>query len=200
LDVDTWENETWISVVIFQLKVRPRWLPFVPGVSSFTEVNLRTYVRCAGRSGIYFLSLHADNRWAVRLARLLTPLPYYLARLSYRRLGPDFRFVGRDVTSDCQLSIAYHPIGSCREPADGSLDLWLLERNRAYAESSRHGLLEGQVSHPRWTVQDVAVIDGPSPAGPWWGLDVARPPDRIHFAKGFDAYFGAFRPCADLCH
>jgi uncharacterized protein len=198
LEIDTWEGWAWLSVVIFRLKVRPRWLPFVPVLSSMTEVNLRTYVRRAGRPGICFLSLHADNYWAIRLARLLTPLPYFFSRLSYQRSGSSFHFEGGKESSNCQLSITFRPIGACREPEDGSLDAWLLERYRAFAES-RHGMLEAEVSHPRWSVQEVAVAGGAIPEGPWWGLDLARPPDVLHFSPGFQAFFGPFRPCAGLC-
>src|SRR5262245_43574036 len=76
LAIDTYGGDAWVSLVLFRLKVRPRWLPFVPGISNMLELNLRTYVRAANSPGIYFLSMLADNRPAIWLAKLLTPLPY----------------------------------------------------------------------------------------------------------------------------
>jgi uncharacterized protein len=77
LEVATHDGYAWVSLVLFRLRVRPRWLPFIPGASELVEVNLRTYVSCQGAHGIWFLSVHADNRWAIRLAKLLTPMPYF---------------------------------------------------------------------------------------------------------------------------
>ena len=50
--------------------MRLAWLPAVPGFSSLLELNLRTYVSCGGKRGIFFLSMHANNRLAIGVARL----------------------------------------------------------------------------------------------------------------------------------
>src|SRR5262249_44077214 len=55
LQVETFDGRAWVSLVLFRLWVRPRWLPFLPGVSSLLEANLRTYVHLAGKPGIWFL-------------------------------------------------------------------------------------------------------------------------------------------------
>lgn len=84
VEIDEWQGAAWVSAVAFRLEqVRLRGLPPMPLVSSLLELNLRTYVRHRGESGIYFLSMHADNRAAMFFARRLTPLPYELARISY---------------------------------------------------------------------------------------------------------------------
>ena len=45
LRVDLFEGKAWIGIVPFFMKnVRPRFLPPVPGLSNFTELNVRTYV------------------------------------------------------------------------------------------------------------------------------------------------------------
>ena len=45
LRVDTFEGKAWIGVVPFSMRnVRPRFLPSVPGISNFPELNLRTSV------------------------------------------------------------------------------------------------------------------------------------------------------------
>src|SRR5437016_4587670 len=87
LRIDTWQGTAWVSIVAFRLDVRHRWLPALGLCSNFLELNLRTYVRWRGMPGIYFLSIHADSHIAVALARLLTPLPYARACLSYRHLN-----------------------------------------------------------------------------------------------------------------
>ena len=75
LDIATYDGSAWVSLVLFRLRVRPRWLPYLPGLSDLVEVNLRTYVRFRDKPGICFLSVHADNRGAIFLAKRLTPMP-----------------------------------------------------------------------------------------------------------------------------
>jgi uncharacterized protein YqjF (DUF2071 family) len=190
LEVDTFDGSAWLSLVIFRLRVRPRWLPFLPGVSSLTEVNLRTYVRYADRPGINFLSVHANNRLAMFVARLLTPMPYHSAHLRYQRSAPHFQFEGSsDSPSPCRLSLTFQPIGEQSELADRSLDAWLLERYRLFLAGTRGQLLEAEVTHPRWSVHRVDLLDY---QGSWDGAALSRPPDLVHFAPGVHARFGSF--------
>ena len=55
LAVDTYKGRAWLGVVPFSMRdVRPRFLPAVPGLSSFPELNLRTYVVDElGRPGVW---------------------------------------------------------------------------------------------------------------------------------------------------
>src|SRR5688500_17883811 len=71
LEIDAYDGEAWVSLVLFRLQVRLRGLPFLPGFSRLLEANLRTYVRCGDRPGIWFLQVLADNPWAIRAARSL---------------------------------------------------------------------------------------------------------------------------------
>jgi uncharacterized protein YqjF (DUF2071 family) len=194
LEVDTRDGGAWISLVLFRLKVRPTWLPFLPGLSSLTEVNLRTYVTCRGRPGIYFLTLHADNRWAIRLARWLTPLRYRWACLSYKQVSGEFFFAGHvGASPSTEWSLAFRPAGDAWTPDNDSLDAWLLERYRAFVESREGDLLVGEVAHTPWFVRKVELITTLNPVGPEWGVEFSRPPDRMHFAEGVTVRFARFR-------
>jgi uncharacterized protein YqjF (DUF2071 family) len=129
LEVATHDGGAWVSLVLFRLRVRPRWLPFLPGVSELVEVNLRTYVRCRAKTGIWFLSVYADNRWAIRLARLLTPMPYAHAAMRYQRFGDQFQFQAwQGLTFVPESAFTFRPTGKGVEPRQHSLDEWLLER------------------------------------------------------------------------
>jgi uncharacterized protein YqjF (DUF2071 family) len=194
LEVDRHGGQAWVSLVLFRLRVRPRWLPFLPGLSGLVEANLRTYVRCGDRPGIWFLSVHADNRWAIALARRLTPMPYVRAAMDYRRPGHRFRFVTWCPTPPhAGLSVQFLPGPEARAVADGTPDAWLLERYRLFILDDRRRLLEAEVAHPRWVVRDVDVTMSANRMGAPVGLDLDRAPDRAHFSEGVRAYFGAFR-------
>lgn len=191
--VATCDGSAWVSLVLFRLKVRPRWLPFVPWISSLVEVNLRTYVTCNGQPGIWFLSVHANNRPAMALARMLTPLPYEHAAMQYNRVGDQRLFHAQSDSRRLLCELAFRPSGPKAECRHGSLDEWLLERYRLFIESDK-GLMRAEVAHPKWGVQDVTVEATVNDFGRNIGLDLPLVPDAAHFSMGVKARFGSFRP------
>src|SRR5687767_5867127 len=83
LELDLWEGQAWVGVVPFEMRwVHPRWLPSVPWLSFFPELNVRTYVTIDGKPGIWFFSLEATNPIAVSLARRFFYLPYMNAEMA----------------------------------------------------------------------------------------------------------------------
>ena len=58
LEIDLFDGKAWISVVAFTMeKIRPKYLPYFSPISNFDEINVRTYVKANGKSGVYFLSI-----------------------------------------------------------------------------------------------------------------------------------------------
>ena len=68
LQIDTFDGTGWIGVVPFELRVRPRFLPVIPRIAAFPEINVRTYVTLDGKPGVWFFSLDATSSLAVRLS------------------------------------------------------------------------------------------------------------------------------------
>jgi len=195
--IDTHDGRAWVSLVLFRLTVRPRWLPFVPGISNFNELNLRTYVTCQDQTGIAFLSMHADNHWAIRLARWLTPLPYVPARIRYQEASAGFSFdCCSSVQPHCRLSLHFSPRGDSRRPEPDSLDDWLLERYRLFIAGKGRRLEMATVAHPRWTVRRARVTIAANTIGGPLGLELSRTADLAHFSAGVEARFGAFQRAA----
>jgi uncharacterized protein YqjF (DUF2071 family) len=194
LELETKDGWAWVGLVLFRLKVRPRWLPFVPGISTLNELNLRTYVRHQDKPGICFLSVHADNRWAIRLARALTPLRYCQARIRYQESEDGFDFRCDSVSvPECRLSLQLTPHNALRQTQDGTLNAWLLERYRLYSADECSRLQEAVVVHPPWLIQDAQVSITANTIGLPFGIDLSRPPDMVHFSPGVRARFGGFR-------
>ena len=80
LEIDTFDNRAWLSVTPFRLSnLSPRGIPALPFISSFNEINVRTYVVRDGIPGIYFFSLDANSMLAVAGASTFFHLPYFLA-------------------------------------------------------------------------------------------------------------------------
>ena len=82
LSVDEHDGSAWLSVTPFVLSAfRLRGTLPLPVVSSFPEINVRTYVTAGGKPGIWFFSLDTSSRGAVEGARRYYRLPYFHARM-----------------------------------------------------------------------------------------------------------------------
>ncbi|MBA3390149.1 MAG: DUF2071 domain-containing protein, partial [Rubrobacter sp.] len=63
LEIDTFDGSAWLGVVPFRMSgVRPRFVPRVPFLSDFPEINVRAYVTHGDKPGVWFFSLDAHNR------------------------------------------------------------------------------------------------------------------------------------------
>jgi uncharacterized protein len=198
VEVDEYAGEAWISYVLFRLRLRPSGLPYVPGLSSLVELNLRTYVQHRGQPGICFLSVQADNRLAAWAARLLTPLPYELARMTYEET------FARDWRVECQhraspahrLELRFRPSGEAVGLQPGSLDAWLLERYRLYVRGSHGSLLAADVEHAPWRASPVIATVANNDLATSCGLSLPAQPAGMHFSPGVRTRFGGFRQVA----
>jgi uncharacterized protein YqjF (DUF2071 family) len=188
LELDLFEGRAYVGLVPFTMTgVRPVWAPAVPGLSSFHETNVRTYVHRAGRDpGVWFFSLDAANPVAVALARTFFHLPYYHARM-HLTLEPDaiaYASVRRgSAVPNVTCAIRCKPTGSAMPAQVGTLEHFLVERYLLDA-AHRGRLYRGQVHHSPYPLQtaEVAALDETLLAAA--GID--RPTDMplAHFARG----------------
>jgi uncharacterized protein len=160
LELETFDGSAWLGVVPFQMSgVRPRLLPPLPRLSSFPELNLRTYVRHEGRSGVWFFSLDAGNPVAVALARLFARLPYFHARMHCLRSGAVVRYASRrsqHAAPPVEFRAAYWPTGPVFRAAPGSLEEFLTRRFRLFSAGPRGHMLRAEIDHPDWPLQTAA--------------------------------------------
>ena len=201
LDIDTQGASAWVSIVPFRMaRVRPRWLPPVPAMSNFLELNLRTYVRRGNTPGIYFLSIHAGKRLAVRLAQSFSPLPYVYARMAFGAVGDSFRFQSWSPASlfDAPFfSVEYRASPQTSRAQLGSLDEWLLERYRLYVDDTTGRLRFTEVDHDPWSIAKADVTIAHNRVGSALGLDLSRTPDLVHFSQGVRTTAWPFRSVSE---
>ncbi|WP_163528836.1 YqjF family protein [Halobacillus ihumii] len=155
LELDTFEGKAWITIIPFKVSdMHMRKMPPIPFLKSYLELNVRTYVKHNGLSGIYFFSLDADKILAVLGARLTT-LPYYCANmtLNEERVG-NFHFQSaRKGESNVAFKGSYRPNSTSYYPGNKSLSFWLLERY--YLWTVKNGsLFRGGIHHKRWKVHN----------------------------------------------
>ncbi len=157
LGLDTFDGSAWLGVVPFRMSgVRPRFLPGVPPLSNFPEINLRTYVTAGGKPGVWFFSLDAHNPVAVRLARATFGLPYFDAKMSCRTVGDDIHY--RSVrmhrnAPPAEFAARYRPAGDPFDSRPGSLENFLTERYCLYAADKRGNVRRGDIHHVMWPLQ-----------------------------------------------
>jgi uncharacterized protein len=152
IELDTFEGWGWIGIVPFYMTgVRPR---YVPMRFAFPEINVRTYVKTPGRSGVWFFSLDASNGIAVRLARLFG-LPYYDAQMTVD-LKEDivhYQSVRLHNSASVEFEASYRPIGPIYHSVPGTLDHWLTERYCLYGARKHGQVVYGDIHHIPWQLQ-----------------------------------------------
>ncbi len=161
LMLDTYAGEAWVAVVPFRMTdVRPRFLPPVPWLSYFPELNVRTYVRsCSAdgeKPGVYFFSLDAGNPLAVAIARRFYHLPYFRARMTCRAEEDCVRYHSRRAhrsAPDADFRAVYRPTGSVYQVVSGTLEHWLIERYCLYSVDGRGRIYRGEIHHAPWPIQ-----------------------------------------------
>ncbi len=162
LYVDTFAGSAYLGIVPFAMeRVRPAWLPPLPGLSWFLELNVRTYVHDAtGRPGVWFYSLDCNQALAVAIARRFFHLPYYHARMaaSVRDGTIQYACQRRDEATR-QGRYAWTPGAAAAPTAPGSLDFFLVERYLLFAADRAGGLYSGRVHHAPYRVSAPRVSE-----------------------------------------
>jgi uncharacterized protein YqjF (DUF2071 family) len=193
LTVDTFEGKAYVGLVPFTLTgVRPVMTPPLPWISSFHEINVRTYVHREGRDpGVWFFSLDASSSIAVAAARAAYHLPYFGAGIDFRvhpGASPSIDFDSRRTdargTMPADAHIRYQPVeGPAAPAAYGTLEHFLVERYILYAEDEQRQMYRARVHHQPYPVQraDVLALDETL----IWAAGIKRPeqPAYRHYAS-----------------
>lgn len=157
LELDTFDGQAWLGIVPFGMEdVAPRGVPSPPVLGAFPEVNVRTYVRHGGRSGVWFLSLDADSRITVAGARTFFHLPYFRARMSSTRENDVIDYHSRRTDRrgpSAELAVRYRPTGPIALAVPGSLEAWLTDRMRAFSVDGAGRVVRTEIDHPAWPLQ-----------------------------------------------
>jgi uncharacterized protein len=186
LDVETHDGAAWLGVTPFRVSgLRLRGMLPLPRLSSFFELNVRTYVVRDDRPGIWFFSLDASSRLAVEAARRIYRLPYFRARIAARPARGG-------ITYDCArieepgraFSGRYAPADGPVEPRPGTLEHFLTERYCLYARDET-GLYRADIHHEPWPLQ-VAEAEIELNTMPPEGVELPDEQPVLHFSRRQD--------------
>ncbi len=187
LTLEEFDGSAWLGLVPFRMAgVMRRPLPDLPGFSTFPELNLRTYVTCGGKSGVWFFSLDADSWPIVFGGRRLYGLPYFSAAMTQRPHDGGFAFTSRRRSGEARFAARYRPQGDTFFAAPGTFEHWATERYCLYARTPRGSVERVEVHHAPWSLQRAEVDIETNSILAAAGLAPLPEAPRFLFSRGVD--------------
>lgn len=188
--LDFHNGVAWLGIVPFMLRdQRARALPMLPGVSEFSEVNVRTYILYKDRPGVYFFSLDAANPLAVLGARVGLDMPYCSAEMRLLETPEEFRMISRRLQPPkATLDVRYRPSGPAFYGERGSLAHWFAERYCFYNVNANGELYRVENHHEPWELRDAKVEVTQNTMAHALGFELGTPP-LAHYSRGVDVVF-----------
>jgi uncharacterized protein YqjF (DUF2071 family) len=155
LEIDTFKDKAYVALTPFTMwNVRPMFLPAVPFVSAFHELNVRTYVHLNGEPGVWFFSLDANSALSVWGARLLYHLPYFYSRIELKEDGDSIDYRLRRTA---EMSARFHANwtvekGESFHAIPGSIEFFLAERYSLFTEHNK-AIYRCRIHHEAWPLR-----------------------------------------------
>lgn len=151
LEIDLIDGKPWVSLVAFTMEnIRPKHFPSFPPISTFDEINIRTYVRSSGITGVHFLSIEAGNKLSCMMAEAMSELPYRFSKMS--RTESQFESVnskyGDSFFTNFQLGE--------EQKKKTALDKWLTERYALFQDGSS-GINKFEIHHLEWPIKNILL-------------------------------------------
>lgn len=190
LPIDTFNGSAWVGVTPFVLEgLRSRYLPPIPRMSRFPEINVRTYVTVDGKPGVFFFSLDAASRSAVIGARLTYRLPYFFSRASVEQIsdGVDYRSTRDDARGyPATFRAQYRPSGDVFHAEPGTLEYFLAERYCLYSHRQGERFWRAEIDHVPWPLQTAEVDIRHNTMTTAAGLVLPPREPIVHFSRFID--------------
>ena len=190
LQLDSFEGHCYVGAVPCLMEgVTPRMVPPLPGLHTFPELNLRTYVTAGGKPGVWFFSLDAGQKLAVRMARRFFHLPYFDAKFEIELAGDRVSYSAIRThrgAAEAKFSASYWAVGDVYQSAPGSLEAWLTDRYCLYSADSAGRIYRGEIDHAPWPLQRAEAVLHTNTLGDWLGIEMNQEPVTLHFAKSLD--------------
>ena len=197
LEPDVFQGTAWLGVVPFWLdRIKVRGLPNIPGMRSFPDLNVRTYVRDehTGAQGMYFFSLDASNLLAVALAHTLFHLPYHWAEMRLdQRSEREFAFYSRRRFSDQPVifKARYRGLGPTHKLADarsGSLEYFLMERSSLFTRNRAGQAVRSSLHHVPWPLEEAEAEIEQNDLARSIGIELPDIEPVLHYSRRLAVY------------
>ncbi|MGG1398021.1 DUF2071 domain-containing protein [Bacillus salipaludis] len=191
LQIDTFNGSAWIGVIVFVLEgIFPRGISSISLTPKFPEMNVRTYVTCDGKPGIYFLSIDVENWASLKIAKRWFHLPYYSAQVSFRKEGQSFHIhSSRNGNFNTPITFKgkYVPVSEVYFPKEGTLDHWLTERYCLYSSNNGDNIYCGEIHHLPWPLQKAEMEIFRNTLLSPFHFDISEVDPIVHFSTGVES-------------
>jgi uncharacterized protein YqjF (DUF2071 family) len=161
LAIDTHEGGAWVGITpVTVIDSHPSFVPPLPWVSGFDQVNVQTYVHLDGVPGVWFFSLDVGSPVAAMAGRTFFRLPFHDADVCHEldgkrvhvrsRRGPD--------APAAAFSATWTPDADVFEADPGTVEFFWVERYCLYtAEEGR--LYRARLHHEPWPLRRVPLAN-----------------------------------------
>ena len=198
LQVDVMDGAAWVGLVPFHCTIRPPSSPRVPWVSSFEEMNVRTYVRGPDEvPGVWFITLDAARLGAVLVARWSYGLNYFWSKMDFSRVGNVVTYSARRrwpkpaaAVGTLALEVGSQIAGHEMTP----LDDFLTGRWSFYGRLSGRRLYRGQIEHEPWKLERAGLLHCDPGLLEACGLPTPDGEPILHHAQSVDVRMSARKP------
>ena len=201
LSLDVFDGHAWLGVTPFEVTgVRLIATPPLPRLSTFLELNVRTYVTAGGKPGILFFSLDAASALAVQAARRYYRLPYFRARMSVSRRDGRISYRSERTSPDgppAEFAGEYGPTGAVFHADPGSLEWFLAERYCLYTLDDEGRVNRADIHHPPWPLQPADGLFPVNTMTSQVGVELEGEP-LLHFAARQDVAIWSLDPVSAL--
>lgn len=197
LEVDSYQGKAWLGAVPFWLdRIKFRSAPPIPGVRSFPDLNLRTYVRdrFTGTPGIYSFSMDASSLIAVCIARTFYHLPYHWAEMQLeQRSEREFAFYSRRRLADRPVvfKARYRGLGPARRTAEtrsGSFERFFTERSCLFSCNRAGHPIRASLHYIPWPLEDAEAEIERNDLGASIGIELPDVEPTLHYSRRLAVY------------
>ncbi|MCJ8008320.1 YqjF family protein [Lederbergia wuyishanensis] len=189
IEIDIFDGTAWLGVIVFNISgIYPRGFHNVSIRPAFPEINLRTYVKCNNKPGIYFLSLDVDDWTSYTLAKKWLHVPYYPAKISFQKNRQSFHFESvRNRESPIICKGSYTPKSEIFFPKKMTLDHWLTERYCFFSQDQRSNMYCLDIHHQPWPLQKADAVVHTNDLFNPFHFDITNESPIFHYSQGLDA-------------
>lgn len=189
LELDLWDGSAWVGITPFCMTdVRPRGLPPVPGFSTFPQVDLRTYVRHAGRPGVFYIELQAPSELAVWGARTFYHMAYSSCEVHGEIDGDRITVRSRRESEGEPVlwNSTHWPASGEFEPRPGTIEEFLIDRWTMFTVDTKQKLHRVEIHRLPWPITAAEVEIRSNTLARAHGLDLEAKPESLYCSRGVE--------------
>ena len=155
LELDLFEGRAYVGTIPFIMEnVRPHYSPYLPGISTFPEFNIRTYVKKNGKPGVLFLTLDAQSHVTCKFANWAYGLPYAYSKSKVKKTEKNgYYWHSKRKSNGIELRGKSFATGGLRYAEKDTIEEFLFERYCLYVSHKGETKI-AHTQHLPWHFQD----------------------------------------------